>query len=240
MLAVDINCDLGEGCGNDAELMKYITSANIACGYHAGDLDTMRRTVELAIANDVRIGAHPSYPDRENFGRTPMSLPPDEVRQIVTDQLAALEPICVELGGQLHHVKPHGALYNQAAKDRELAAAIADAVASFDRRLVLYGLSGSFLISEAESAGLRTASEVFADRTYRGDGTLTPRTEPNALIGDTRTAVGQVLQMIREQNVTAVSGETVPIRAETICIHGDGEHAVEFARAINQALSPNN
>lgn len=240
MLTVDLNCDMGEGCGNDAELMKYVTSANIACGRHAGDEATMRRTVDLAIANSVRIGAHPGYPDRDNFGRTPMSLPLDEVRQIVIDQIEALKSVCECAGAKLHHVKPHGALYNQAAKDRELAAVIAGAIAAVDRDLVLYGLSGSHLISEAEFVGLSTASEVFADRAYQADGSLTPRTEPNSLITNADVAVAQVLRMVREQSVLAASGEIVPIRAETVCIHGDGEHAVEFARAINQALFTNN
>ena len=236
MPRVDINCDIGEGCGNDAELMSYVTSANIACGFHAGDDETMRRTVELAIENDVHIGAHPGYNDRANFGRTRMSLTRDEIRRVVTDQIGALERICTQAGTKLHHVKPHGALYNQAARDPALADAIAHAVAKFDAGLTLYGLSGSMLIVAAESVGLKTASEVFADRTYRADGSLTPRNEPNALIGDVDQAVEQVLQMVREQTVKASTGETIPIRAETVCIHGDGEHAVEFAKAISAAL----
>src|SRR6186713_1652481 len=164
MRSVDLNCDMGEGCGNDAELMSFISSANIACGFHAGDIETMRRTAELAVANEVAIGAHPGYLDRENFGRTAMSLPSKEVFEIVREQVLSMSAICAEFQVSLHHVKPHGALYNQAAKDRELAATIAEAVASLDPKLILYGLSGSMLIGEAESAGLRTASEVFADR----------------------------------------------------------------------------
>ena len=236
MLTIDLNCDVGEGCPNDAELMKFISSANIACGFHAGDIDTMRKTVELALAEGVAIGAHPGYRDLSNFGRLPMDLSAAEVFDIVVEQINALSQVCKDSGAVLHHVKPHGALYNQAAKNAELAAAIADAVSSVDSGLILYGLSGSLLIAEAESAGVRTASEVFADRTYRADGSLTPRTEANALITDTERALAQALQMIRSRTVTATTGETVSIKADTLCIHGDGEHAVEFAKSINQAL----
>jgi UPF0271 protein len=237
MRAIDLNCDMGEGCGNDAELMKFISSANVACGFHAGNRATMTETVELAIAHDVAIGAHPGYRDPANFGRTAMSLPTKEVFAIVVEQIEELREICADRGAALRHVKPHGALYNQAAKDSELAAAIAEAVASVDRELILYGLSGSELISEAESIGLKTASEVFADRTYQPDGSLTPRTQPDALITERERAVEQALQMIRSGTVTAVTGETVSIRADTLCIHGDGEHAVEFAKAISAALA---
>lgn len=228
---------MGEGCGNDAALMRFTSSTNIACGFHAGDRTTMKETVELAVAHNVAIGAHPGYRDLDNFGRAAMSLPAKEVFAIVVEQIEALRQICHERGAVLHHVKPHGALYNQAAKDRELAAAIADAVASVDRGLILYGLSGSALISEAELAGLATASEVFADRTYQADGSLTPRTQADALIRDPEKAVEQALQMIRSGTVTATTGETVSIRADTLCIHGDGEHAVEFAKAIREALA---
>ncbi len=228
---------MGEGCGNDAELMKLISSTNIACGFHAGDRATMTDTVELAVVHNVAIGAHPGYQDLKNFGRTPMSLPPKEVFAIVVEQIDELRKICADRGAVLHHVKPHGALYNQAAKDRELAAAIAEAVASIDRGLILYGLSGSTLISEAESAGLKTASEVFADRTYQGDGSLTPRTQSDALITDSEASAAQALRMIRSGTVTSTTGEIVPIKADTLCIHGDGEHAVEFAKAIREALA---
>ena len=234
--SIDINCDLGEGCGNDAELMRYISSANVACGFHAGDLDTMKHTVQLALENNVAIGAHPSFPDRENFGRTNMSLPVDTVVEIVSEQISALENVCEKLGTRLHHVKPHGALYNMAAKDQDLARAVATAVANFDRELLFFGLPNSFMISEAEALGLRTASEVFADRTYQPDGSLTSRTQPNALIDDLGTCKAHVLRMVRKQTVVATDGSTVPIKADTICIHGDGAHAVEFAAAIYDAL----
>lgn len=236
MLSIDLNCDMGEGCGNDAELMKYVSSANIACGFHAGDRSTMNHTVELALEHKVAIGAHPGFRDLEHFGRNAMSLPPKEVFAIVVEQVQTLKRVCETHGALLHHVKPHGALYNQAAKDDELAAAIAEAIVSVDRSLVLYGLSGSFMISAAETAGLKTASEVFADRTYQFDGSLTPRTEPNALITEVETAVSQALQMTRSRTVTSTTGESVSIRADTLCIHGDGANAVDFAKAIREAF----
>lgn len=241
MLSVDLNCDMGESfgawrMGNDAELMDHVSSVNIACGFHAGDATTMRKTVEMAVEKGVAIGAHPSYPDLQGFGRRDMSLSMQEVFDIVLYQVSALKGICEASGGKLHHVKPHGALYNRAARDGELAHGIARAVWKIDPGLVLYGLSGSYLISEAGNYGLRTASEVFADRTYTADGALTPRSRPDALIESTRDAVNQVLQMIKSGTVTAVTGETIPIKAETICIHGDGGHAVEFAREIERAL----
>lgn len=237
MTSVDLNCDIGEGCGNDAELMRYISSANIACGFHAGDEATMRRTVELAIENGVAIGAHPGYRDQENFGRTEMSLSRDEVRRLIHDQLEALKAVCDRQGAKIRHVKPHGALYNQAAKDRELASALAEAVSEFDSGLIFYGLSGSLMIEEAETAGLTTASEVFADRTYRSDGFLTPRSQPNALIHETETSVTQVLNMVKYGRVRSTDASMVPIKAETICIHGDGPNAVEFAKLIRERLT---
>ncbi|HVF30929.1 MAG TPA: 5-oxoprolinase subunit PxpA [Pyrinomonadaceae bacterium] len=236
MRSVDLNCDLGEGCDNDAELMKYITSANIACGYHAGDAETMRRTIRLAIENNVAIGAHPGYRDRENFGRTQMRLSSDEIRSLVLDQLSGLKTVCDSEGACIRHIKPHGALYNQAATDPELSAAIAEAVKTFDGELILYGLSGSYLISEADKIGLKTASEVFADRTYQHDGSLTPRTEQNAMIETGGASVEQIRQMLETGTVTSVCGDVVPIVAETICVHGDGPHAVEFAKNLRRTL----
>jgi len=230
---------MGEGCGNDAELMDYVSSVNIACGFHAGDAATMLKTVKTAIEKGVAIGAHPGYDDRENFGRVSMSLPPDEVHDIVVEQITALREICEAVGGKLRHVKPHGALYNQAAKDPQLANAIAMAVRSVDENLILFGLSGSVMMDEVESCGIATASEVFADRTYRSDGSLTPRSEPDALIHNTDTALAQVLQMIKDRTVTSTDGRTIPITADTICIHGDGENALEFAMAINSKLTEN-
>lgn len=237
MRTVDLNCDMGESfgpwvMGNDAELMKYISSANIACGFHAGDPTTMRRTVELALENDVAVGAHPGYRDLQGFGRRNISMPPGEVRDLVLYQVAALKGVCEAAGTVLRHVKPHGALYNQAASDPEIAAAVASAVAEIDGGLTLFGLSGSLLISAARDRGLKTASEVFADRTYQGDGTLTPRSAPLALIKDAADGVRQAVQMIEQGIVTAVDGSEVSIQADTVCLHGDGEHAAEFVRAI--------
>lgn len=239
MKLIDLNCDMGEGMPNDAELMNYVTSVNVACGYHAGDSDTMRQTVELALQKGVAIGAHPSYADRDNFGRTAMTLPLDEIYKLVTEQILVLQEICTAFGTTLNHVKPHGALYNQAAKDGEIAGTIAAAVRSVDPAVIFYGLSGSVMIEEAQRVGLATASEVFADRTYKNDGTLTARTMSNALIASTDDSIAQVLQMVNDGTVVAIDGTTVPILAETICIHGDGAHALEFAKAIRHALENN-
>ena len=227
---------MGEGIGNDELIMPFISSANIACGYHAGDSATMWQTIELAIKHNVIIGAHLSFLDRKNFGRTEMSLDKAEVYDLVIQQLIILNDIATELDTELHHVKPHGALYNMSARDAALANTIATAVKDFNSHLILFGLSGSHSISEAKAIGLQTASEVFADRTYQDDGLLTPRSQPNALIVETNKVVQQVLQMIKEGKVTTVSGKEIPIIAETICIHGDGKQAVEFAKAIHKAV----
>ncbi len=241
MLSVDLNCDMGESfgawrMGDDAALMDYVSSVNIACGFHAGDASVIRKTIETAIAKNVAVGAHPSFPDLQGFGRREMRLSAAEIFDIVLYQVAALKGMCEALGGKLHHVKPHGALYNQAALDKTLAGAIAKAVAVIDDNLIFYGLSSSFLISEAELIGLKTASEVFADRTYQASGTLTPRSQPNALIENTEKAVAQILEMIKTKSVTATNGEKVALKAETVCIHGDGAHALRFARTIIKTL----
>jgi UPF0271 protein len=236
MKTIDINCDMGEGVGNDELIMPYISSANIACGYHAGDEKTMQHTVELCKKYNVAVGAHPSYPDKENFGRTDMLLHPGAIYEMIVKQINNLEKIAEENDVPIHHIKPHGALYNMAARDRSLAPFVCLAVLDTSDRYILYGLSGSYLIKEGKSHGLKTASEVFADRTYKDDGNLSPRNKPGALIEDADKAVAQVLQMIKEGTVTSVSGKKIPIIAETVCIHGDGAHAVEFAKAIHQAL----
>jgi UPF0271 protein len=244
MISIDLNCDMGESfgawtIGNDRALMDYCTSINIACGFHAGDATVIRKTIEIALEKGVAIGAHPSFPDLQGFGRRPILLSAQEVFDTVLYQVSAVYQMTAALGGKLHHVKPHGALYNEAAKKPELAAAIARAVKVIDKNLIFYGLSGSFLISEAEKINLKTANEVFADRTYNSDGSLTPRSEPNALIHETNKAVEQVLQMIQTQTVTATNGETVALRAETVCIHGDGANALEFAAAVRAKLTEN-
>ena len=236
MLQCDLNCDMGEAIGNDELLMPYITSANIACGYHAGDEQTMQQTILLAKKYKVNIGAHPSFLDRKNFGRTEMKLSPQEVYELVSKQVIFLQKIAAKNHAALQHVKPHGALYNMAAKDKVLSKAIVEAVKDSDKNLVLFGLSNSFLISEAKAILLKTASEVFADRTYQDDGGLTPRSQPNALIENIDEAIQQVLMMVKKGKVKAVSGKEISIVAETICIHGDGKYAVEFAKAIYQTL----
>lgn len=229
---------MGEGIGNDELIMPYITSSNIACGYHAGDENTIQQTIKLAKNYKVNIGAHPSFFDRENFGRTEIKKSPDEIYELVLEQIKIVQKIAVDNNVPLHHVKPHGALYNMAAKDKKLAKAIADAVNDIDDNLILYGLSNSLLIDEAKAIGLKTKSEVFADRTYKDDGSLTPRTQPNALIENVDEVMQQVLMMLQKGKVKTVSGKEIPIFAETICIHGDGKNAVEFAKKINTLLNP--
>lgn len=236
MHTIDINCDMGEGLHNDAMIMPFISSANIACGYHAGDEATMKRTVEQAMVNQVTIGAHPGFADKANFGRTEMQLSPAEIYDLVTEQIYLLQKITDSFGARLHHLKPHGALYNMSAKDPVLANTIAKAVYDFDSSLLLFGLSGSYSISEATKTGLKSVSETFADRTYQDNGSLTPRNQANALIDSTDNCIKQVLQMILQKTVTSVTGQTVPIIAETICLHGDGNQAVHFAAAIYQVL----
>lgn len=228
---------MGEGTGNDELLMPHIAWANIACGYHAGDVATMQQTVQWAVQYSVAVGAHPSFPDKENFGRSEMRLESKEVYDLLIQQLVIIKEITTRVGIKLNHVKPHGALYNMSAKDAVLAATIARAVRDFDTSLFLIGLSGSHSISEAKAIGIRTVSEVFADRTYQDDGRLTPRSQPGALIDNAGDVVKQVLQMIEKGAVTTLSGNKITVLAETVCIHGDGEHAVEFAKAIQKAIS---
>lgn len=235
-MQIDLNADLGEGCGNDEALLALISSANIACGWHAGDAATMVQTVKWALARGVAIGAHPSYPDRENFGRTEMQRDPEHVYADVLYQIGALDAIVRAQGGMLHHVKPHGALYNQAVRDPALARAIVRAVRDFDADLVFFGLAGSQMIDVAKEAGLRVKQEVFADRGYNADGTLVRRGTPGALHEDEEVALDQTLTMVREQRVRAIDGTWVPIRAETVCLHGDGAHALAFARRIRERL----
>jgi 5-oxoprolinase (ATP-hydrolysing) subunit A len=237
---IDLNCDLGEGYPNDAALMPLISSANIACGYHAGDTETMRRTINLAVEHDVAIGAHPGFADKENFGRRDIQLSKQGYYDLVLTQLEAIKALVVAAGATLHHVKPHGALYNMAARDPELAYIMAHAVLDFDPKLALFGLSGSHSITQAEALGLKTASEVFADRSYQPDASLTPRSQPGALITDADKCLHQVLGMVQKGQVEAVDGSIVPIKAETLCLHGDGEHAVAFAQQLQQVFLDNN
>jgi UPF0271 protein len=231
---------MGEGMGNDDQIMPFISSANIACGYHAGDEDTIKITSELAIRNNVAIGAHPSFPDREHFGRKEMNSSPDEIYDMVSAQLSSFTKIIKALGGAVHHVKPHGALYNMSAKDPEIAKAIARAVFDFDSSAILFGLTGSQSMKQAASMKLKTANEVFADRTFQDDGTLTPRSHPNAVLEITEQMIIQVLQMITGKNVTTVNGKNISVRVDTICLHGDGKNAFEFARSIYEHLKERN
>lgn len=233
---IDINCDMGEGIGNDEAIMPFISSANIACGFHAGDEETIRSTLLLCKEQGVQAGAHPSFAGKENFGRITVPLSPDEIYKLVTAQLQKIQAIADTWQIPVVHVKPHGALYNLSAKDKNTAAAIAKAVYDVNPRLILFGLSGSVSLAEAKALGLPTKHEVFADRTYQDDGSLTPRTEANALITDVNEMLRQVRQMMNEQTVATVTGKIIPLKADTVCIHGDGVHAAEFAKAIHQII----
>ena len=240
-LRVDLNCDVGESfgrytLGDDEGILPHVTSANIACGFHAGDPVIMRRTVRLALRLGVAVGAHPGFPDLGGFGRRELRAGPDEVEAMVLYQVAALAGIVAAEGGRLRHVKPHGALYNMAARDRDLAAAIARGVAAAGPGLILVGLSGSRLLDAGRAAGLRVASEAFADRAYEADGALRSRTLPGAVIGDADAAVARVLQMIRDGAATAATGERVALRADTVCIHGDTRGAASLAAAVRAGL----
>ena len=219
---MQINCDLGEGIGNDAELMPYIDEANIACGFHAGDAFTMRETVALCIRHKVKIGAHPSYLDRENFGRKEIELSPEEIYLLVRKQVETLKKITEQAGAKLNHVKPHGALYNISAKKEAVAKAIAKAVKDIDSSLILFGLKNSHSIAAAKNIGLITAEEAFADRRYESDGSLTPRSQPGACF----TEIQDVLNQVEK------------IKADTWCIHGDGPYAVDFAKALHELKTP--
>jgi UPF0271 protein len=244
--SIDLNCDMGEGMPTDPLIYPMISSANIACGGHAGDIDTMRRSVELALQHDVAIGAHPSYPDKAGFGRSDIlesrpgsadkPYPFNVLFDHLASQIAALISVCKEFGARLHHVKPHGALYNRAAKDPAVSKIICESISATDRSIIIYGLSGSLTSGIATTAGLRFVHEVFADRTYRSDGSLTPRSEPFSLIHDPATMLNQVLTMVRHGQVRTITGLPIPIAAESICLHGDGEDAVKFASIIRSAL----
>ena len=237
MPRVDLNCDLGEGAGHDAELMPLITSANIACGAHAGDDATMRATVALARQHGVAIGAHPGFADRENFGRTEHKISPLDAKMLVYQQIQTLQAIAIRLGTYVRHVKLHGALYNMVSRDKALAEAVVDAIWVTEMDPVLFVLSGSELERAARAnEDFIVVSEVFADRTYQPDGSLTPRNRPDALVTDPQVAVTQVLRMVREGKVRATDGTDVSIRADTVCLHGDGPDAVAFARQVSAAL----
>ena len=236
-MKIDLNCDLGESFGNykigmDEEVIKYISSANIACGFHASDPLVMEKTVALAKENGVKVGAHPGFPDLVGFGRRNMNVSPKELKAMVVYQIGALNAFCKASGIKMNHVKPHGAMYNMAAKDERLAFAIAEAVAHVDDSLVLVGLSGSELLKTAKIVGVKCASEVFADRAYEDDGSLVPRTQIDAVISNEEEASDRAVQMIKFGKVKSITGKEIPITADTICIHGDTPQALHLARIM--------
>ncbi|KMJ60398.1 LamB/YcsF family protein [Bacillus sp. LL01] len=241
MRTIDLNSDLGESfgaytIGNDQEVLKYISSANIACGFHAGDYNVLMETVKTASGLGVSIGAHPGFPDLAGFGRRDMSMSREEIFNLVVYQVGAIQAAVTVFGTLVRHVKPHGALYNMASKNETVALAIAEAVHAVNPNLILYGLAGSELVRAGEKVGLRVAHEVFADRTYQPDGTLTPRSQANAMIHDADLAVERVLRMVKEGKVTDVEGHDISIQADTICVHGDEPEALEFVRKLREKL----
>lgn len=229
---IDLNCDLGEGAGRDAELMPLIASANIACGAHAGDVATMRETIALARRHGVEVGAHPGFADREHFGRRELALTPGELRATLIAQLEAFAALSA-----FSHVKLHGALYNLAARDRAVAEIAVDAIRAVAPAAVIFTLAGSEMVRLCERRGIAVAREAFCDRTYQRDGLLTPRSQPDALIHDEALAVAQALRLVGEGVVRATDGSEIPLQADTICLHGDGPHGVAFARRLRAELS---
>ncbi len=234
---VDLNADLGEGVPGERQLLDLVSSASIACGFHAGDCQTMCASLAAARAAGVAVGAHPSLDDRANFGRTELPVTPREVFALVTYQLGAFQAMAHSLGAKPRHVKPHGALYNMAARDRALADAVAEAVQKIDPELILFAPGGSALASAGAARGLRVAREVFADRNYLPDGALVPRTRPDALLHDPAEAAARVLRMLRQGVVRAVDGSDIEVAAETICVHGDTPEAIGFARMLREELA---
>lgn len=242
MYKVDLNSDLGESFGSykigmDSEIIKFVSSVNVACGYHAGDPMVMAKTVQAAKDAGIAIGAHPGYPDLMGFGRRNMVCTPEEAGNYVKYQLGALLAFTKAAGVKMQHVKPHGALYNMAGKDEKLAMAIAEAIASVDDSIILLGLAGSEMLKAGKKVGLKTASEVFADRAYQADGSLVPRSKPGAVIHDTDEAIARTIRMVKEGRVTAITGEEVEIAADSICVHGDNPSALAFVQAIREKLT---
>ncbi len=235
--AVDLNADLGEGAASEQELLRLVSSANIACGFHAGDPTSITHSIRAAHEAGVAVGAHPSLADRENFGRRELAVTPEEVFALVTYQIGAFRAIAGSLGAEARHVKPHGALYNMAARDRGLADAVVRAIGAVDRALILFAPGGSALARAGEELGLQVAREVFADRNYLPDGSLVPRSRPDALLHDCAEAGARVLRILREGVVRAVDGREIPIAADTICVHGDTPEAVAFARQLRAILA---
>ncbi|UCD67916.1 MAG: LamB/YcsF family protein [Betaproteobacteria bacterium] len=239
---IDLNCDIGEydndkGAQREAAIMPHVSSANVACGLHAGDARVMRRTMQTAKTHGLAVGAHPSFADRENFGRREIPHSADQIYELTLYQIGASAALAEAVGVRLNHVKPHGALYNMAARDRVLADAIARAVRDFDAGLVMFGLSGSKLIAAAQELGLKCASEVFADRRYEPDGKLAPRSDVDALIHDVEEAARQVLDMVEHGFVWTRDGSQISVQAETVCIHGDSPTAPQFAQHLAKILA---
>ena len=244
-MKIDLNCDLGESFGNykigmDEEVIKFISSANIACGFHASDPLVMEKTVALAKENGVKVGAHPGFPDLVGFGRRNMNVSSDELKAMVMYQVGALSAFCKAKGLKMNHVKPHGAMYNMAAKDIKLALAIAEGIAQVDDSLILLGLSGSQLLKAAQEAGLKCAAEVFADRAYEEDGSLVARTKAGAVIADENQVIERVIKMIKLGKVQAITGKEIEIKPDSICVHGDNPKALNFVKLIRQRLTQEN
>jgi len=235
-MSIDLNCDMGEGAGFDERIMPLVTSANVACGFHASDPTTMRRTVRLARQHGVAVGAHPSYADREGFGRRSMGATPEQVKDAVIYQVGALWAFCRAEGVRLAHVKPHGALYNAAAGDTELARAIGEAVRAIDPSLVVVCLARSPMVDVIRKLGLACAEEAFADRAYTGAGTLVPRGSPGSVIEDPQAVAERVSMIVREKRVLAVDGSAVSLDAQTLCVHGDTPGAERLVAAIRARL----
>lgn len=242
MYQVDLNCDLGESFGNyklgmDDKVIPMITSANVACGYHASDPVVMNKTIAMAKEHGIEVGAHPGFPDLMGFGRRNMNVSPAEAKAYTLYQLGALDAFCRVHGMKMQHVKPHGAMYNMAAKDYQLAKAICEAIYEFDKELIVMGLSGGELVRAGKDMGLRTALEVFADRAYEEDGSLVDRRKDGAMITDENVAIERVVRMVKEQKVTAITGKDIPIKADSVCVHGDGVKALEFVKKIRERLT---
>ncbi|HBP24616.1 MAG TPA: LamB/YcsF family protein [Oribacterium sp.] len=242
MYSVDLNSDLGESFGRytigaDDKVIPLITSANVACGFHASDPVVMEKTIRMAREAGIQVGAHPGYPDLMGFGRRNMNVSPAEAKAYTLYQIGALDAFCKAQGLKLQHVKPHGAFYNMAAKDYKLAKGICEAIAEYDSNLILMALSGSEMIRAAQDCGLRAASEVFADRAYEEDGSLVSRTKEGAMITDENEAIARVIRMIKEQKVTSITGKDIPLKADSVCVHGDGAKALAFVEKIREALT---
>lgn len=235
-LVIDLNSDLGEGAGHDEEILNLVSSANIACGFHAGDPASIFASIQAALERGVSVGAHPSFPDRENFGRTEMTIPSAEVYSSVAYQIGAFQALTRAAGGRMNHVKPHGALYNMAVRDRTLADVIANAIFALDPKLILFAPAASLLDTAATELGLATASEVFADRNYLPDGSLVPRSDSNAFVHDPVEAADRIIRILGEGKVRAVDGTDVDVFGTTVCVHGDNPQAVAFVRQLRERL----